>query len=812
MKMRFLLFPTVVAFFVCHYLYADNAVGVSSVFTRLEGGVADGGCLRVGEKYTTLLETDFATATDIAEFSAQWAPFNNYEEKLSMELGEHGGMRGLLITRRDQPGTSADTAFSIVPKPIAVQPGSRYRLTVGVSSNLNLNMVYYRGWGEECLNYIEWQDAAGAKVSRTNLAYHAVRRDQACENVFTGEVPAGASQAVVVLGADAPNVGPGDHVLFRLVRFEDTTSQVELYPSCTAVSRPLFVNHAESFSWEADLPAGTAIDFRLFRCADQNGSPDGNWEGPLEVPADGFSAPWEKCWMRYEVTLTAAGGATPTLKRVVCGDAVDANWLGADYDAPAICQLSPVRTPDPKAPVEFAITDDSAIDWSSLKVTLDGKDVTSEMTRTPDGRLIYAPTDDGLSPLEGDAVKHGDANFHVLELSVKDELGHEASDFGFVHVTERTAPNHVSLREDGAVLVNGKPFFPIGIYGVNRREFNGNDFDNAFKGLKEAGFNTAHTYTSNPCEGSKEMDDFLAAAERQGMMVFINAALIANDHTRNYANLLRQFSSPAILAWYIGDDTATYVNAGDLRRWNELVRHVDPDHITVQADWISPNPEGYSNYYPFVHSTDGIHPEIYCIYKDRDEETVASRFIKSMEDVHRDIEHNGSPVKTVWPIVQYFTGGDWYRFPTFEELRVMSYLAIIHGGNGITWWYYGGGYNGATHTAETWETISRVATELHALSEVFLEAERLPFEATVTEGPQNDKLDYPSISVMAKRHDGHLFLVCANSAKAEVTAQFACPGLSRASVWFEEREVALTDGVLEDRFAPFGVHVYELEP
>ena len=102
--------------------------------------------------------------------------------------------------------------------------------------------------------------------------------------------------------------------------------------------------------------------------------------------------------------------------------------------------------------------------------------------------------------------------------------------------------------------------------------------------------------------------------------------------------------------------------------------------------------------------------------------------------------------------------------------------------------------------------------ELHALSEVFLEPERLPFEATVTEGPQNDKLDYPSISVMAKRHDGHLFLICANSSKAEVTAQFDCPGLSRARVWFEEREVTLTDDVLQDRFAPFAVHVYELEP
>ena len=70
--------------------------------------------------------------------------------------------------------------------------------------------------------------------------------------------------------------------------------------------------------------------------------------------------------------------------------------------------------------------------------------------------------------------------------------------------------------------------------------------------------------------------------------------------------------------------------------------------------------------------------------------------------------------------------------------------------------------------------------------------------------------DYPSISVLAKRHNGHLFLICANSAKADVTMKIDCPKMSRARVWFEDREVTLSDGILQDRFAPFGVHVYEV--
>ena len=43
--------------------------------------------------------------------------------------------------------------------------------------------------------------------------------------------------------------------------------------------------------------------------------------------------------------------------------------------------------------------------------------------------------------------------------------------------------------------------------------------------------------------------------------------------------------------------------------------------------------------------------------------------------------------------------------------------------------------------------------------------------------------------------------------------KISCPGMARARVWFEDnREITIKDGVLADRFATYGVHVYELEP
>jgi hypothetical protein len=821
-KLLFLISSAVVMLACgCHHfsnLSTEATPVVAPIFTRLEQGViGEDGALRIGPKFVSSTTIDFAKMDSAEKLSEKWTITNNYGNKLEIALGKRDGKSGLLVTRRDQPNTSDDTCFFMGSKSFAVAPGGRFRLSIGVCSDLNLDQVTYRGWGESRPNFIMWMDENDNDVKQDFITLPRVRSDRASENVITGDVPPNAAKAYIQLGADAPNLRSWNFILYTHVDFECTEGGGALAPSCTAVSRPIFVGKGsgQAFSWDADVPEGTSIAFKLFRCADKNGTPDGQWEESqtkerLRGAAGSVKLPFANCWMRYEATLTTTNDATPTLRRVVCGKTVDTKWSGADNATPVIRQISPIRVRDAKTPVELEITDDSTIDWSSLKVTLDDIDITAAMKRTQGGHLTYAPAD-GLAPNEESQKTHGDANFHMLKITVKDELGHEASDIGFVHVTDKMSPNHLSLRKDGAVLLNGKPFFPIGFYGFNRCDFNDNDFDKAFAGLKEAGVNTVHTYLANPYEGSKDIQELLAAAERHGVMVFTNAGHTAMNYSLNFSNILRQFSSPAMMAWYVGDDTATFVNADDVRRWSELLHRIDPDHLTIQADWISPNPEGYSNYYPFVHSTDGINPEIYSFYQKRDEDAAAAKIIRTLANVRRDIERNGNPTKTVWPIIQNFKGGDWHRFPNADELRVMCYEAIIHGANGITWFAYTAkSFEGATISEEIWKNNCRVSKELSALSDVILEEGCLPIKATVTEGPEKDMYDYPSISVLAKRHNGHLFLICANSAKADVAMKIDCPKMSRARVWFEDREVTLSDGILQDRFAPFGVHVYEV--
>ena len=416
---------------------------------------------------------------------------------------------------------------------------------------------------------------------------------------------------------------------------------------------------------------------------------------------------------------------------------------------------------------------------------------------------------------EGDSIKLP-PNLHIFSLKVSDGSGNEVNENYSLLIDKPLTRNVVTLREDGFVLVDGTPFFPIGIYAVCKREFNGNDLDKAVFDLKEAGFNMIHTYGSRRDSNFKEL---VAAAEKYGMKMFVASRHGANslneeDYLKDVAN---EYRSPAAFAWYLADDTSGYVRPEKLRKLHSVIRELDPYHITVQADGVG-TPEN-SHYRDYVHSTDGYLPEIYPVRKNLPNEKSVPKVIQDMKVIQADIAAAGRPVKTIWPIIQYFDGwGSWDRFPTFAQLRAMSYLAIIHGGHGITWYTYGGFNNnhGITHTPEIWNNMKTVATELNALSEVFLTPSNGKSIVPQIKGRvKTDALGFDAISVLYKELGKRSFLICANSSEATLTVRFNTSeaGISPdvAKVWFEERTIKLDRGLFEDTFGPNAVHVYELK-
>ncbi len=419
-----------------------------------------------------------------------------------------------------------------------------------------------------------------------------------------------------------------------------------------------------------------------------------------------------------------------------------------------------------------------------------------------------------LTGPRGTPPQSPEPNLHAFQIIAADLAGNRVQTERHVLIDAPPAQNIVSLRDDGFVLVDGKPFFPIGAYAVCKRECNNNSLDQAFADLKQAGFNFAHTYSSTR---NANFQEFLDAAVKHGFKVWVASAAGANStQVGNYLRTVaREYKHPAILAWYLADDTSGHVSPEDLTELHQAIRDLDPSHLTVQADGVG-TPDT-PNYLPYVHATDAFLPEIYPIH-DADSDGPA-KVISDMQLVHANLASAGNPVKSIWAIIQYFQGWtSWKRFPTFSELRAMSFLAVIHGAHGITWYTYGGFNNnhGMADTPETWNNMATVATQLGQLSDVLTEPTPPQLEPpTIASGPASDSLGHPAISALLKIHQGNAYLLVASSAREPIRASFRLDarlaGKATAKVLFENRSAAVHNGLLSDDFKAYDVHVYQFQ-
>jgi len=468
-----------------------------------------------------------------------------------------------------------------------------------------------------------------------------------------------------------------------------------------------------------------------------------------------------------------------------------------DFSPPRVKMTSPSPTTDRAIRPSFTVTDETAVDWTKTVMTLDGTNVTAKFRRAGDA-FVWT-----------DAANWSDG-LHKLDVSVTDTLGHAYVAKKRFFIGEAPKTPKVTLRDDGMTLVDGAPFFPIGLYGVMRREFNDNDFTKAFEGLEKGGFNTSHSY------GEARTPEYLRESERFGFKIWMETRLPDSrfvDKERHY---------PHVLAWYLGDDTSGHEKPWELRDYDEACRAVDPNRITCQADGVRSAAE-FSAYQDYADGTDVFLPEIYPMVLDTPEENreCVARVIRDMKRVAADnAQANDGRPHGVWPIIQYFQGWGWKHFPTRAELFGMTYAAVCHGANGMTWYAYNGRvrpeknqYNyGVTSTPERWSNICTLATQLKTLAPVLTERTgKQPPKPTVLSGPKNDPLGYDSISFLLKRHDGAAYLFAVNSADAPVKARFAVKGEHAVEALFEDRTFKTVDGEgLVDTFEPFGVHIYRL--
>lgn len=277
--------------------------------------------------------------------------------------------------------------------------------------------------------------------------------------------------------------------------------------------------------------------------------------------------------------------------------------------------------------------------------------------------------------------------------------------------------------------------FPLGLYGVRASEM---------AEISKAGFDAALPLAENP----GEWDAAAGQARRHGVRLVADYRLLGGGKRSKPG-------SWPILAWYLQDEPDVHrIGAEDLARRAAETRAADPRPQTFvvgsasgAAPYAAIGDALMLDWYPVPHlPLDGVADQV-------DE---ALRLLPA-----------GKPL---WMVVQAF---DWRddaqrdpnrprigRFPSFEEIRFMSYLSVLHGARGLFFYRFNqvGDLQGKSllDLPERWQALERVAREFSALRPVFLKGApaHIPFR------PNPDGLE-----ARAWRHRGRDYLILLNRKK-----------------------------------------------
>lgn len=436
-------------------------------------------------------------------------------------------------------------------------------------------------------------------------------------------------------------------------------------------------------------------------------------------------------------------------------------WDFGDMSPPELEMLTASPSPDQSAEIVFRLKDDSAIDMRRFRCRIAGRDVTAGLDRRGE-RFCFRPA----SPWPKDSLL-------TLEVDCADEHGNVATRYGFASFcTARRVHPRASLRDDGMVLRDGMPFFPIGVYGVRKCLHNGGDLDRAVRELKEGGVNLVGTYLMRNGPTAAEYRELIGACNRNGVHFW---AQPAGTHSKEgpqgiFRSLSEGLRQPCAFMWEIGDDTAFNRSADELRMDNDACHAVDPDALTSQAD-ISPDEDRVT---PYARHADVFKSENYPIRKETVQPGELAEMSRDLMQAASDLKRGGANPPCLFSIVQSFVGWGWKRYPTNAELRAMSYLAIALRVRGLTYYtYHSDNGKGVSSTPERFRDFVALTREISALEPHLTSRDAAVqpcFE--VLAGAGSAAYGQPPVAMLLKESG---FFVAVNVTDAPLKVRFSMP-------------------------------------
>lgn len=345
--------------------------------------------------------------------------------------------------------------------------------------------------------------------------------------------------------------------------------------------------------------------------------------------------------------------------------------------------------------------------------------------------------------------------------------------------TEKPETKGVRIDRRGIARIDGKPFFPLGMFMHNIAKATADRFSKGpfnccmpYGAPTKAEMDYAHAkglkvfYAMNGCYAGLDWAKDRGITNETSEIAYVTARVKEfRDH-------------PALLAWYINDELGLDW-LKKLTAHRDLCERLDPNHPTWVAHYMVEDIRGH------LPAFDVIGSDPYPICQTGD------------PPISQVMEHTRITRKCVfgaramWQISQAFDWGayrvkdkDKTRPPTFEEMRNMAWQFIAEGANGLIFYSYSSWekMKWRTPPEKMWESVCRIGEEVREKFPVFLSEEPAPAVTLITK----------DASVRAWRKDGETWLLAVNPTYRPKVVEFALEGctlnrsvsLEPLGVWF----------------------------
>ena len=310
---------------------------------------------------------------------------------------------------------------------------------------------------------------------------------------------------------------------------------------------------------------------------------------------------------------------------------------------------------------------------------------------------------------------------HLMADGTKEPLS-EGQVEGEVWPPDKAKPR-VWIDKHRRTIVNGKPFFPLGIYlgGVGKAELDP---------LRGTDFNTIMPYAilepakaaKDPAAGMRRTLDDLKA---RNLMLVCNL-LETFEPTKGFYKrglggekagdgMLKIVvdackDHPTLLAYYTNDELPVGLIPFLEGRFARLCG-LDPNHPT----WVVLNRPGQLHYY--AHTTDVMGVDPYPIGPGLLGKSASLKWVGGWTRSAQQVTDGHGPV---WIVPQVFNYGLYHdaatlkksRAPTEQEMRCMTFLALAEGANGLIYYSMFDLLRDPAGFANRWKEVCAVAREV----------------------------------------------------------------------------------------------------